>query len=260
MINNFFKKELWNRRNLIWEFSKSELKIKYRNSALGFLWSFLEPLLLLTVLFFVFTHLFKNEIEHFALYLLLGLILWNTFSRGTSFGVISILSRGGILSAINLPKEIMPISSAITAFLMFFFELAAFAVFLIVFQFVPPTSAIIFPYLAVLLFSLTLGVALPLSVLNVHFRDVQFIWSVVVNAGFFTVPIFYTLNIFPDYIKNIILLNPMAQIINMSHDVVLYDIIPRSQDMAYTTISTIVIFFIGYGIFKLFERKVVEEL
>jgi len=107
---------------------------------------------------------------------------------------------------------------------------------------------------------LAYGVSLILSVLNVRYRDIQYIWSVVTYAGFFAVPIFYSFDIVPDRIRELLMLNPMAQIIDMSHDIVLYNKIPELFDIGYTIAITLVVFVIGLFVFKFLESKIVEEL
>lgn len=257
-MNN--QSRLWKNKSLIWTLAVIDLKIKYRNSVLGFFWTFLEPLLLLAVLYLVFTNIFKSDIEYFPLYLLLGIIIWNVIVRTTSFSLTSIIDRKGILTQINFPREIFVISSSITVLLMFIFEFMAFGIFLGIFQFLPPVSALLLPYILLLLFIFVLGLSFALSSLNVYFRDVQFIWTVILHAGFFLVPIFYSLEILPQEIRRIIVLNPMAQIIEMAHNTVLYNVLPSLEDLTYTTVIVVVTFFVGYFIFKRLEGKMVEEL
>jgi lipopolysaccharide transport system permease protein len=208
----------------------------------------------------VFTNIIKSQIDHFPLYLLLGIITWTVLSRGTTFALNSIVGRSTILSQIYFPREIMAISPVITTAMMFCFELIAFGIFMVAFQFVPPVTILLFPLILVMLFFLVLGLSLPLSVLNVYYKDVQFIWGVIIHAGFFVVPIFYTVEVFPENIRTIIMLNPMAQIIDMSHDVVIYGIIPSINDVLYTIGIISVIFVIGYLIFRRLESRIVEEL
>lgn len=255
-----FVNELKKRKSLMWDFAVTDIKIRYRNSVLGFTWTFLEPLLLLAVLYFVFTNIFKAEIENFPLYLLLGIVTYGAFSRGTTFALNSISNRAGILSQVYFPREIISTSTTITTVIMFAFEFIAFGVFVVAFQFVPPITILVFPLILIMLFVLIFGLALPLSVLNVYYKDVQFIWGVVLHAGFFAVPIFYSLDRFPEEVKNIIMLNPMAQIIDMSHNVVLYGILPSIENVLYTVSVITVIFFVGYFIFKRLDSRVIEEL
>jgi len=253
-------KELLKYKSLLMTFAISDLKIRYRGSVLGFFWTILEPLLVLSVLYLVFTNVFRAEIENYAIYLLLGIVMWNFFTRSTSMGLNSFIVKSGLITKTYFPREIIPISSCITAFIMAMFEFLVLFIFFVVFSFVPPITIVLLPALIGLEFVLVLGLSLFLSVLNVRYRDLQYIWNVVIYAGFFAAPIFYTLDILPSNIKELILLNPMAQIIEMSHHLVLYNSLPDAWSVIYTVIITGIIFGIGLTVFKVIESKVVEEL
>jgi len=252
--------QIWDKRSLIRTFALNDLVIRYKSSVLGILWSFLEPLLMLAVLYLIFTHVFKSNIENYPLYLLLGIIMWTFFSRSTNMGLNSILGRAGIVNQIYFPREILPISSCITAFIMMGIEFAVFFAFVAGFQFLPPLSIIILPGLLVLLFVLTLGLSFFLSVLNVRFRDVQSIWNIVTYAGFFVTPIIYSLDVFPEELSKLLLINPVAQILEMAHNSVLYGILPNLSDMVYTVGVTFGILVLGYFTFRHYQFKIVEEL
>jgi len=252
--------EIWQKRSLIVNFAISDLKIRYRNSALGFFWTFLEPLLLLTVLYLVFTNIFETNIEHFPLYILLGIIFYNMFSKGTLFGLNSMVARSSILTHIYFPREIPAISGSITSLFMIFFELIIFGIFIVVFQFLPPITILILPLLILLEFVLILGLSLPLSILNVRYKDVQFIWIVIIQIGFFLTPIFYDPEILPEFLQQILSYSPLFQIVDMAHDVVLYNIMPSIESILKSTIVTGIIFLIGYGIFRKYQGKIIEGL
>lgn len=253
-------RELWNNRSIVSMLAINDLKLRYRSSVLGFLWSFLEPLLMLSVLYLVFTNIFKTDIENYPLYLLLGLIIWYMFNRSTSMGLSSLLDKRGIISHIYFRREIVVISSCITAFLMMLFEFIVFGIFLAIFNFIPSSTIFLLPLLLANLFILSLGVSLALSVLTVHFRDIRFIWNVVLQAGFFLAPIIYTLEIFPENIQNLLRINPLVHIIEMAHGLVLYNQLPSIQSTIFILISTGIIFVIGYSIFKIKSKRIVEEL
>jgi len=253
-------KDIWSRRSLILTFAINDLKIRYRNSVLGFFWSVLEPLLMFSVLYVVFTQLFKNDIPNYGLYLLLGLVMWGMFSRATNIATGSIVGKGGIVTKIYFPRAILPISSCITAFLMMSFEFTVFFAFLIAVQFIPPITILFLPILLILEFILALALAFPLSVINVYLRDVQYIWGVIVHAGFFITPIFYLPEIWPENIRQILFLNPMAHLIDMGHNVALYNKLPTLEGMMYTVIVTFVLLGIGYAIFRKYENGVAQEL
>ena len=124
--------EIWQRRSLVILFALNDVKLRYRNSVLGFLWTFLEPLLMLSVLYFVFTNIIKSDIENYPLYLLLGLIVWYMFSRATTMGLSSLLDRSSIIQKVYFRREIVVVSSCLTALIMMTFEFAAFMVFAVV--------------------------------------------------------------------------------------------------------------------------------
>ena len=246
--------------SLISAIAISDLRLRYKNSFLGFVWTFLQPLLFLGVLYVVFSAFIGNRIQYFPLYLLLGLIIWNMFSRGTQTSMSRFMSMSGLLSKIYFPREILPITASITTFIMMLFDLSAFVVFLIIFHFVPSSMVVYFPFLLLLLFIQTLGVSFALSVGNIYFRDLEHLWGIALQAGFFLVPIFLTLQVYPLYIRNLLYYNPMAQMIDMSHKVVLYNTLPSLHDFTYLILVSFALLGVGYGIFKKFESKAIELL
>ena len=253
-------KDILEYKHIIRSFAIYDLKSRYRNSVLGFAWTIVEPLLMLTILFLVFTHIMKFEIENYPLYLLLGIILWNNFSRGTTMGMNSILNRGTILKNVYLPKEVLPISSIITSFIMLIFEFMIFGIFLIIFNFNPGLTSLYLIPICGLLLLLGLGISFPLSVLRVKFKDLEYIWTIIIHAGFFVSPIIYRLDMFPDDVQKILLINPVAQILNMSYLVTLERTIPKTADIMYTVLVILSIIGIGYLIFYHKQKNIVEEL
>jgi len=252
--------ELWANRSLIFSLALNDVKIRYKNSILGFFWTFLEPLLMLSVLYFVFTNILKIDIEHYPLYLLLGLIIWYMFSRSTTSGLNSLLDRSDIIQKMYFRREIVVISSCLTAFIMMFFEFTVFGFFLVILQFIPPYTALLFPLLLLDLFLLCLGLSLILSVMSVYFRDVKFIWQVILQAGFFLSPIIYTLDMFPDNVREILSLSPIVTILESSHDLVLYGNLPSLSAVLYIVGTTSLFLIVGFLFFKLKSKQVVEEL
>jgi len=111
-------RELWDYRHLTFKLAMSEFKLRYKNSVLGFFWSLLEPLLMLLVLYMVFTNFMKVKIEHYQLFLLMGLISWNMLSRGTTMSLNSILGKSSLVKKVYFPRQVLVISSSITALMM----------------------------------------------------------------------------------------------------------------------------------------------
>ena len=254
------REEMWKSRAILFNFAISDLKIRYRNSILGVLWSVIEPLLMLGVLYFVFSTMFKFDIPNFPIYLLLGIIVYNCFKNGTTFALSSLTNRAPLITQIYFPRSIPAISSAITASIMLAIEVGILLIFMVAFQFVPPITILLLPLILGLQFMLVVGVCLPLSVLNVKFKDTEFIWGVVLSAGFFLTPIFYQFDMLPEYLQNILQFSPMVQILTMAHHVVLYGMLPTVNSILYAVGSISVITVIGYLIFRKFQAQMVEEM
>ena len=254
------REEMWKTRGILFNFAMSDLKIRYRNSVLGVLWSFIEPLLLLAVLFVVFSTMFRFEIPNFPIYLLLGIICYRFFQNGTVIALNSLTNRSATITQIYFPRSITGLSAGITSAIMLVFELMVLGIFMAVFQFTPPITILLLPLILALEFILVLGIALPLSVLNVKFKDTEFIWGVVVSAGFFLTPIFYQFDMLPQAIQNVLQFSPMVQLVTMAHHVVLYGILPSINTILYAlgSISTITV--IGYLIFRKYQARIAEEM
>ena len=164
------------------------------------------------------------------------------------------------MTQIYFPRSIPGLSSGFTAAIMLVLELVVLGIFMVVLQFTPPITILILPLILALQFLLVLGISLPLSVLNVKFKDTEFIWMVVVHAGFFLTPIFYQFDMLPNYVQSILQFSPVVQIVTMSHHVVLYGILPPVNSILYAVFSISVITGIGYIIFRKYQGRIVEEI
>lgn len=252
--------EMWKTKGILFNFAISDLKIRYKNSALGILWSLVEPLLLLGVLFVVFSTMFKQEISNFPIYLLLGIIAWNFFRNGTSIALASLKNRSSLITQIYFPRSIPGLSSGVTSSIMLLNEIVVLGIFMVAFNFVPPITILYLPLVFLLEFFLIIGISLPLSVLNVKYKDVEFIWGIVLQAGFFLTPIFYQFDMLPENVRNILQFFPMVQIVTIAHHVVLYGTLPSVNSILYAVASTLVIVIIGYLIFRKLQARIVEEI
>lgn len=255
MIHN-----LWRYRHLAIKLATSDFKLRYKNSVLGFLWSLVEPLLMLVVLYVIFTNLMKVNVEHYQLFLLVGIISWNMFSRGTTMSLNSILGKPSLVKKVYFPREILVISSCITALLMTLLEFVIFGLFMIIFAVVPTITIIYFPVIILAEFLFIIGISLCLSVLNVYYRDIQYIWALVLQIGFFATPIMYPISIFPEKYLNIVKLNPMTMIVDELRGSLVYSILPTTKDIIFIIGSVFIIIAIGHFIFLRFEPKLAEEL
>jgi lipopolysaccharide transport system permease protein len=212
------------------------------------------------ILYIVFSNLMKVQVEYYQLFLLLGIIMWNFFVKATNLGLNAIVGKPSLIQRVYFPRDVLVISGVITAMLQSLFESLVFIIFMIYFA-IPMTWTLIYlPYILTIYFILALGVALAISALNVYYRDIQFIWIVVLQAGFFITPILYPLSIFPPSLQAIFRLNPIAQIIVTARDVVLYSVPPYWGSLAYAGIASLVIFGVGYSIFRRLEPRFAEAM
>lgn len=252
--------DIWNYRHLIKKIAVSDFKLRYKNSVLGFLWSLAEPLLMLAVLYFIFTNLMRINVEHYQLFLLMGIISWNMLSRGTTMSLNSILGRPGLVQKVYFPREVLVISSCITALLMTLFEFVVLAAFMLFFNVMPGINVVYGPVVLFIEFLFILGLSLALASLNVYYRDVQYIWAVLLQAGFFAAPIIYPISIIPDKYVWIIRLNPMTRIIDMLRESVIYSAPPAVMDMVFISTAALLLLAAGHLIFMKLEPGFAEEM
>ncbi len=255
-----FIKERYNYRHLIWILAWVEFKQRYKNSVLGYLWSLLEPLLMLGILYLVFSNLMKNPVEYYPLFLLQGIIMWGFFTRTTTSSLLSIRFKPNLIKKVYFPRDIMVISGCTTALLMSFFESVVFIIFMAIFQIPLSLNIAYLPCIIFLFYIMTLGVALALASLNVYYQDVQYIWAFVLQIGFFATPVIYPLSVFPPYLLKVLSYNPLAQFLFLARDVTLYSKVPNTASFVFIFVVAFAILGIGYAIFNRLEPKFAEEL
>ena len=251
---------LWNMRSTIFHLAVLNIKIRFKNTYLGILWAALEPMLYFIVLYVVFSTIRETTVD-FAIYLISGVMLYQIFSRGTSGGLTSLTGNSSIIKSLNIRREIFPVIATVAIGLLAFITAAVFFGLMPVFQFIPSWTIVLLPIPVFLLLILILGVSYFLSVATVYVRDIQHLWSIFVHALLFVSPIFW----YVDEIKVGILLeiqkiNPLGQLIEINHKLVINGEIPAISDWLYTSGIIFVIFFVGYAVFQKFQIKIVEEI
>ena len=200
---------------LLKQLVKADFKIRYQNSVLGYLWSLLRPLALFLILYMVFVKFLKfgNTISHFPIYLLLGIIIWNYFVEVTVGGVGAIVGKGDILRKINFPRYVIIVAGSMSALINLFLNFLVVVFFMYLTHITPTASVIWVIPLVIELFIFSLSVAFFLSAAFVRYRDVTYIWDVFIQGAFYATPILYPVSLIPIKVAKILLLNPMAQII-----------------------------------------------
>lgn len=214
---------LFSKRNkaLLKELVKTEFKLRYQGSALGYAWSLLKPLGLFSILYIVFVKFLNvgEAVPHFPVYLLLGIVLWTFFTEATFGALGSIVGRGDVIRKIKFPKYIIVISGTVNAFINLLFNLAVVMLFAVITGADFGLRSALAPLFILELYILALGIGLFLSALYVKLRDISHIWEVLMQGAFYATPILYPINIIIDkfqdksWIPQMLLMNPVAQII-----------------------------------------------
>lgn len=195
---------------------RTDFKLRYQGSALGYAWSLLRPLMLFLILYLVFVKFlrFGGDIPNFPVYLLLGIVLWNFFNEMTVQSLGSIVGRGDLIRKIRIPRWIIVISSSISATINLLLNLLVVLVFVVLSDVEFKATALWLPLILVQIYIFALGLSLFLSAAFVKYRDVVYIWEVILQALFYLTPILYPLSMIPSLtFQKILLLNPMAQAI-----------------------------------------------
>lgn len=209
-----------NRKNriLLKELTKTDFKLRYQGSLLGYLWALLRPLMMFAILYFVFSVLLPigQGDPHYPIYLLIGTTMWSFFTECTMQGIQAIVNRGDLLRKISFPKYIVVVSATLTAVINMLINLVVIIIFALI-NGIMPNPAWLLAIPAVLeLYFLSLGIAFLLGSINVKYRDITSIWEVLVQALFYAVPIIYKISMVADghpAIAKVLLLNPIAQCI-----------------------------------------------
>jgi ABC-2 type transport system permease protein len=213
MIRNAFSKK---NRALLAELVRTDFKLRYQGSLLGYAWSLLRPLLLFLILYLVFVRMIKfgTKIEHFPVYLLLGIVIWTFFQEMTSRSLSSIVERGDLIRKIRIPRWVIIFSSSIAAVINLLLNMVIVVVLMAANHVPLLATAIWLPIIFIEVYIFAVGLSLLLSAAFVKYRDVNYIWEVILQAGFYLTPIIYPITLITSLqLQKLMFINPMTQAI-----------------------------------------------
>ncbi len=276
-------REIWLSRELLIYLVRTEIKVKYKNSALGLVWSMVAPAMTLAIYFFVFSVVLGNKMPNFVIFLFSGLLLWNLFSLGVLTGTGVVVNNAGIVKKVSFPREILALAAVGSACVFFFFQAIVMVIFMVVLQ-APPDLA----YFPVLVLALITGVILAcalsvlLSAINVYLRDTQHLIEVVLTAWFWACPIVYSYwtvekKLGPRGLTWIYFLNPVTPLVLAfqrclyAHPVVtiqgtVTQVLPTQGYLWYVVlvlsvlVLSVLLFLIALAVFGRLEGNFAEEL
>lgn len=270
-------RELFRYRELVENLIVRDLKVRYKHSVLGFVWSLLNPLLLMVVFTVVFTVMLPNyTIPKFPVFVLCALLPWTFFNTAVMGALNSIVHNGHLIKKVYFPREILPLSTVLANFVNFLLSLPVLFLLILIFR-LPLTIWLIYlPIIMLVQVAFTLGVAFVLATLNVFYRDTGVIMEVVMQAWFFLTPIFYPVDLLPEWkvlwgislpVRRLTyILNPMASII-ASYRSVLYGFTngsppaaPAFDFFSRTIVTSLICLVIGYAVFTRYSHRFGEEV
>lgn len=245
---------------LMKELVSRDLKVKYRRSILGYVWSLLNPLLMMTVMTLVFSFMFRFDIANYPLYLICGQTLWTFFNESTNMAMYSVLGNGALLKKVYIPKYIFPISRVLSSFVTMSFSLVAIIIVMVVTGVEIRWWLLLFPVPLLLLLIFSMGVGMILSALSVYFRDITHLYSVITLAWMYLTPIFYPLEAAPLDVQRLICFNPMYGFITFFRDLVLYGRLSGADVILLCVFSSIISLACGILVFRKMQNNFILHM
>ncbi len=253
-------KNLYNYRELLKTSIKKEVRSKYKNSFLGVLWSFLNPLLQIIVYTIIFSLILKNKQEHYAIFLCSGLIPWTFFSTAVNKSAFTFIENGNIIKKVFFPREIIPIS-VVTAETINFLISTMIILGFTIFGGIGISKYIIFyPIVLIAQYLIIIAISLVISSICVYFRDLQHFIGVILQLLFYAAPIVYSVDSIPGEYQWILKYNPMTYIINAYRNIFYYQNSIEVKPLIIMIFLGIISCVIGYAVFYKLQKRFAEEL
>ena len=251
---------LYEYRELLKSNVKKEIRGKYKGSFLGILWSFINPLLTVLVYAIVFPYILRVNTENYLIFLIVGIIPWTFFTTVITQGTTSVLLNANIIKKVYFPREILPLSIAISGLVNFFISCIIVFLFVIFSGVGLSVYALLLPLIALIQFTLSLGIIFITSAVNIYVRDVEYIVTFIINLLFYATPILYSVDMFPEKFRWILNMNPLATLIGSYRDILFYKKLPDFPSLGIALLISVVILIIGYVVFRHLEKGFAEEV
>ncbi len=254
-------KELYDYREMIFSLVKRDLKGRYKGSVLGFLWTFINPLLQLMVYTLVFSVIMRNGIEDYYLFLFVALVPWIFFSTSISGGASCIWSQKEMVKKIYFPREVLPVAFVTSQFVnMLLSFIVIFGVLFAVRKPISGQALLCLPVVMLVEYVLSLGAALLVSAVTVFLRDLEYILGIVTMAWQFLTPILYSIDDVPEELRFVFQYNPMSPVIIAYRDILYYAKVPDLGTMISAVVLGVLLLVVGWIVFDRLQRRFAEEL
>ncbi len=256
---NIFQK-IYQYRELLKTNVKKEIRGRYKNSILGVMWSFLNPLLQLAVYAVIFGALLGGGDPTYHIYICVALIPWTYFTTSITQSAFTIIGNGDIIKKVYFPREILPISVVTSGAVNFVISTIIILAFVIFSGLGITKYILLYPIVLLIQYILLLGISFIVSAITVYFRDLEHIIGVVLMAAFYATPIVYKLEQLPANLQIIMQVNPMTHLINAYRDIFYYHQMPNIQTLGILLLISLALTVIGYFIFKKLQKGFAEQL
>lgn len=256
---NIFKK-IYNYRELLKSNVKKEIRGRYKNSILGIMWSFLNPLLQLLVYAVIFGALLGGNDSTYHIYICVALIPWTYFTTTITQAAFTIIGNGDIIKKVYFPREILPISVVTSGAVNFVISTIIILAFVIFSGIGISRYIILYPFILLVQYVLLLGISFIVSAITVYFRDLEHIIGIILMAAFYGTPIVYRLEQLPANLQILMKLNPMTHLINAYRAIFYYHQLPDIKMLSILLIASIGLTVVGYFIFKKLQKGFAEQL
>jgi len=250
-------REIHENRELIWALALKELRVRYKRSALGFIWALLNPLMMMVILTIVFSTITRIAVDYYPVFLISTLLPWTFFSQALSYSVESIVMNAELLKKIRVAKSVFPLAALIANVINFLLSLAPLVLILAVLRFPFHWTWIYLPVPLLGLFLFTAGCAFFFAAANVFFRDVSHIVQIVLSGWFYLSPVLYSIDFLPAKYKLLLRFNPMLYILNGFRMAIYYGQLPTMQNIGASLALGTITLILGYSVFRRVERSFV---
>lgn len=254
-------KELYAYREMIFSLIRRDLKGRYKGSALGFLWTFINPLMQLGVYTLVFSVIMRNGIKDYYLFLFVALIPWIFFSTSLTGGSSCIWAQQDMVKKIYFPREVLPIAFVTSQFVnMLLSFLVVFAVLLVSGKGLNLIALLCLPVVMLVEYILAISAAMLTSAITVYLRDMEYILGIVTMAWQFLSPVMYSVDQVPEQLLPIYNLNPMTPVITAYREILYYGNVPKLSTLLHAVIFGIIVLIVGVTVFSKLKRHFAEAL
>ena len=251
---------LYRYREMLRNLVARELRARYKGSVLGFLWTFVNPLMMIMVYTFVFSTVLKTDQEYFSLFLFVGLLPWNYTIQSVLQGAAVMVQNANLVKKVYFPRVLLPLSVVITNLVNYLLSLLILLPALLVGKGVIPATAVAFPVVLLVQTLLLMGLVMLLSIGNVYFRDLEHITAVVTNLWFFLTPIFYSMELVPTHLRTVFLANPMTLIIESYRSILFVGEWPNWLQLGILAGCSLVFLVGSFLVFQRAQRWSAENL